>query len=49
MQAQGVTVIRPDVGPMREKTVQVRDQLIEQVPEGRRLYQLLEQSILAAQ
>lgn len=49
MQTQGVTVIRPDVGSMRDKTAQVRDQLIEQVPEGRRLYQLIEQTISTAQ
>lgn len=49
MQAGGVTVVETDVAPLREKSAKVREQLIEQVPEGRKLLELLETSTQAAQ
>lgn len=44
MKAKGVTVIETDVAPLREKSKRVRESLIEQVPEGRKLVELLETS-----
>lgn len=44
MKELGVTVVEPDVATMREETAAVREQLINQVPEGERLYEMLGQS-----
>lgn len=49
MQANGVTVVRTDVAPLRERTTKVREQLIDQVPDGRKLFELLETSTQATQ
>lgn len=44
MEELGVTVVEPDVETLRKETAEAREQLINQVPEGERLYELLEQT-----
>lgn len=49
MKTRGVTVVETDVAPLREQSAKVRESLIEQVPEGRKLSELLETSVQGKQ
>lgn len=42
MRELGVTVVEPDVETLRQKSIAAREELIKQVPDGARLYELLE-------
>ena len=47
MKELGVTVVEPDIATLREETEEAREQLIKQVPEGERLYELIDKTALS--